>query len=387
MARKEVTSDQDYSGRSKIIRPLLSANVLQNEGELGWDATAHRPKVRTNLGEKKVLLEGDVESGNALTYSNILYVSPAGSDSTAAKGRLDKPFKTLTAAKNAATSGDLIYVFPGRYDEYNLLKNLVNWYFMDGAVVEPTASTQSIFTDANGACTSSILGKGRFVSFGLLGDDACTVAVLNNGTNLYIEARLVSGFHTWACTCHVHFRGVEFTWQTAPQSGATVLFENCFFNNSSNAAPTSHSHVLSVTYMNCRFKRLSSLKAGFNDDFTGLNSCLQIGNSDSSTNVQAAEFHVQVLNCLFDSDTESCIATFNYKTPIKNSCTIANSFFYNRSAAGKIILPRHFNVTTDWIKYNLIGNVSNVGVADNCDITNNLPDAGIFVNPQFRIII
>lgn len=80
-----------------------------------------------------------------LNLGNILYVSENGDDSLAQKGNINYPYATLYAAKTAAVSGDLIYVFAqtieydnrnasgnqwnGRQAEINLWKNGITYYF------------------------------------------------------------------------------------------------------------------------------------------------------------------------------------------------------------------------------------------------------------------
>jgi len=84
------------------------------------------------------------------------------------------PYATLTAAKTAAVSGDLIYV-PARitpYPDKNLLKNGVNWYFENGAIIEYTGSDDgaiwddSVSTGAGVEITCSITGEGEFKRLG-----------------------------------------------------------------------------------------------------------------------------------------------------------------------------------------------------------------------------
>lgn len=86
-----------------------------------------------------------------VTLSNIVFVNPNGDDLVAIKGRLDKPFKTLYAAKTASTYGDIIYVFSqtieydnrnsvgnpwnGRQDEINLWKDGITYYFELGTKI------------------------------------------------------------------------------------------------------------------------------------------------------------------------------------------------------------------------------------------------------------
>lgn len=71
------------------------------------------------------------------------------------------PFRTLTAAKNFATNGWVVYVNPGVYNENNLLKNQVDWNFQKGAICGFTdvvwqTNSISMFDDRAGAITSNI---------------------------------------------------------------------------------------------------------------------------------------------------------------------------------------------------------------------------------------
>lgn len=138
---------------------------------------------------------------------NILYVNgQANTNYSAVKGRVDFPFQTLTAAKNAAKSGDTIIVMPGTYAENDLLKNGVNWFFMPGSVVSYTSSIPAswkasgtdnttiqygIFDDrSSGAVTSTIAGSGVFQVTskgfsGLLG----TIVVTNASTTLTVDCK------------------------------------------------------------------------------------------------------------------------------------------------------------------------------------------------------
>jgi hypothetical protein len=94
-----------------------------------------------------------------------LWVSSAGNDAIALRGRIDRPFATPTAAKAAATNGDTISVLPGTYhNSSNLLKAGVNWFGWPGATLTFTNTTNNgpgwgIFDDRwSGAVTSVVSG-------------------------------------------------------------------------------------------------------------------------------------------------------------------------------------------------------------------------------------
>lgn len=104
-----------------------------------------------------------------IELANIIVVSPNGNDSAVNRLSVNKnaAYKTITAAKNAAVSGDTIVVMPGTYTENNLLKTGINYHFLPGAIVtytDPgTGDGYGLFDDrASGAVTCKISGEGQF---------------------------------------------------------------------------------------------------------------------------------------------------------------------------------------------------------------------------------
>jgi hypothetical protein len=119
----------------------------------------------TNLPASTLANLGGITT-NAMAQANTLIVSKSGNDNTGERGRLDKPFLTLSAAKAAAISGDTIIVMRGLYNDYDLLKNQVNWHFTEGATNRFTGDTTGIaymFDDHGMGVTSSISGDGVFI--------------------------------------------------------------------------------------------------------------------------------------------------------------------------------------------------------------------------------
>ena len=100
---------------------------------------------------------------NILPINNTVFVDlQFGNDATGFREDETRPFQTFVAALSVAVPGDTIYVHPGSYVASNLvLKDLVNWYFEQGATV--TSPAGPIFVDTS-PVSSSISGYAEFSS-------------------------------------------------------------------------------------------------------------------------------------------------------------------------------------------------------------------------------
>ncbi len=83
-------------------------------------------------------------SSAGLNIANTYFVTPTGDDSTAVRGDLHSPFKTITGARNkvvaelsaATITGEtLIHVYPGEYTEDEIQYENGNFYFEAGAII------------------------------------------------------------------------------------------------------------------------------------------------------------------------------------------------------------------------------------------------------------
>ncbi len=117
----------------------------------------------------------DVATGNLVWVDQV-----NGNDDAALRGRLASPFLTLTAAKEAAESGDTIVVLPGTYNEDTLFKDGVNWHFMNGAKVIGLVSSQHLFS-VETAAISRITGFGEFEA----ASSACVLAVNDPDADIF----------------------------------------------------------------------------------------------------------------------------------------------------------------------------------------------------------
>jgi hypothetical protein len=95
-------------------------------------------------------------------YTNgIIYVSTSGNDLLASN--MVCPFASCQAAKNFATAGKTVEVLPGWYEDHNIAKNGVNWWFLDGATIawddpQTDLNPRSIIDDYAGPIVCNVHG-------------------------------------------------------------------------------------------------------------------------------------------------------------------------------------------------------------------------------------
>lgn len=132
----------------------------------------------------------DAQVGAVLTLptGNQLWVDAVnGSDATGTRGMSAKPFLTLAAARTAAQSGDVIVVRPGTYNENNLGKNGVSWYFFPGAKIYYTSggdSTIAVFHVASNE-TCNVAGYGEFYNMHASSASRYVLNVLSGGKTTF----------------------------------------------------------------------------------------------------------------------------------------------------------------------------------------------------------
>ena len=134
------------------------------------------------------ILSSDVPVGNLVWVDAV-----NGVDVLASRGRMTIPFKSLKAAKDAAVVGDTIVVLPGTYNERDLLKNGVNWHFLNGAKVNYSgASDGGIFDTGGSSIASSITGYGEFINNATATNSNVVLVTTATGLNLQIQAKAMS---------------------------------------------------------------------------------------------------------------------------------------------------------------------------------------------------
>lgn len=137
-----------------------------------------------------------LEATQIIRTGNLVWVDAVnGNDSNGQRGRLQFPYLTLGAAKNAAQAGDTINVLPGSYNEKNLAKNGVNWHFWNGAIISYAGGAGGGIFDtgwAGGACSFDVTGYGVFRVTSEPGPQA-VIKSAYSGDNIKIECDKIEG--------------------------------------------------------------------------------------------------------------------------------------------------------------------------------------------------
>jgi hypothetical protein len=143
-----------------------------------------------------------------LSFANTLHVATNGNDTTGARNNLAKPFLTLEAARDAAASGDTIFVYPGSYtvtttDTNGLAKSGVNWFFYPGAILTKTTNGW-MFSLSGLVSACNVYGKGAFYKTGgtlgihWAGDDGAAIALDFIFEADYVQQSVVAAtFSVW----------------------------------------------------------------------------------------------------------------------------------------------------------------------------------------------
>ena len=125
---------------------------------------------------------------NQLLIENTILVSKNGNNSTGTRNDWAKPFLTIAAANSVAQAGDLVIVYPGTYNEGDVAKSNVNYYFYKGAVV--SSGIAACISDSVGQAKNIfIYGEGDFISTSNRG-----LFTQNQDTNIIFRFNHIEGF-------------------------------------------------------------------------------------------------------------------------------------------------------------------------------------------------
>lgn len=194
----------------------LVLDLSEPTTDSAFDATADFVPYRDTSGtaNKKVLIEDLV----ATDYGNVLFVAKTGNNTTATKGDMHRPYADPWAARDAATDGDVIVVFPGEWtfgpdssdvtiaagsmldvDLFQGFTSEITYYFYPGAILTRNGSAFTTGTEfglfmADAAATYRVLGHGQFNmdSSGGLNYVGAVIVTGNSSANLTFEADYIS---------------------------------------------------------------------------------------------------------------------------------------------------------------------------------------------------
>jgi hypothetical protein len=141
--------------------------------------------------------------GTGMSFGRTLLVSTNGSDATAVKGRLDKPWRTIQNAVTNAVAGDSLWVLAGAYNvsTNNLLRIGVHYHFEPGSIVTWSNANNvlgdklGMFDDrATGPTTNYITGSAIFKYHAGYNTSALGMVVETNANSeLFFEALQLEG--------------------------------------------------------------------------------------------------------------------------------------------------------------------------------------------------
>lgn len=148
----------------------------------------------TNLqAATKQYVDAAVAASQSFPTASTIWVDAVnGSDATGERGKMAKPVLTLSYAKSLAQAGDLIVVRPGTYNENDLAKNNVNWFFQPGAKVYYTTggdSTVAVFNIATNE-TCNVYGDGEFYNMHA-SSNSRYVLYVRNGSKCVFQGKLI----------------------------------------------------------------------------------------------------------------------------------------------------------------------------------------------------
>jgi hypothetical protein len=152
------TNGTSVSAAATTLNLIAGTNVVLNATN-----TAGVVDVRINAA-------GDLNALTNVDAGAVVFLDTGGNDTTARRGRIDKPALTASNAQALAQSGDQIFVRPGLYNlgtNRLALRSNVKWYFEPGArfAMLDAANPDGIamFHDHGGAATNcGIYGYGQF---------------------------------------------------------------------------------------------------------------------------------------------------------------------------------------------------------------------------------
>ena len=172
-----VTASSNISSSGTIVASNLSGTNTGDQDLSSFITNSQTASMSVLSSSFAVTASHALNAGaSATNFTQSLFVTPTGDNSTATVGDMLKPFQTILAATASANPGDTIIVYPGEYiTGAQIAKDNINYYFYPGAVVSGSTSLvagtfenlnirgHGIFkTNYNGAPVGSIVANGYF---------------------------------------------------------------------------------------------------------------------------------------------------------------------------------------------------------------------------------
>lgn len=173
-------------------------------------------------------------------YDSVYFVNDVLGDDTTAAPDSNSLYMTITAAVEAARADydvnqrrNIIYVQAGTYNEKSIVRNHVDMFFEDGAVVWTEGSGNSVINDIPEVMDGvNILGKGTFVSKDTNPYDDREGINIRRASQMTIEAKLVDNIQIWNLdTVSIEFRDLDIILGLSIHNNKTINLINCRFLN------------------------------------------------------------------------------------------------------------------------------------------------------------
>lgn len=234
------TTDYDFVVNEHIPTNEIASNKLVLQAGVVAAAYTLSSVTVDDQGIITAISSGTVTGGNP--FGATLWVDTGGVDSTAVKGDINLPWKSIVTALTAATSGDTIILGSGTHTLYrNLFKNGVDLYFMQGAKVVYGGSAGAVLKD-DGATALDVTISGY-----------PWIEHAGTGSNKYALELSGTGAHT------ITFKNAEFTGGVVEElflinnSNAEVRFVNCVFRQQSDTTIGTFTAFSKISIENCWF--------------------------------------------------------------------------------------------------------------------------------------
>jgi hypothetical protein len=272
------------------------------------------------------LLEVGVNGGILIVDSVKGNDIKAGTDSSI-------PYRTITAAKTAATAGTLILIYPATYNEYDLAKDEITYFlFPNSKIIYSGAIAGAvIFKDNNTSMNFKVFGNGTIENNGtgdgndvIYTQHASTVFTIDCDTLKSTNNRVVANYNS---DVNVSCKSIISGDGSIDQIGGT----------DGTAKTTIHCNTITSTASYCIEHDGGELNI-YADKLTalGINACITTADGNGTLNIDCNKINSQSVGIQGDSATTIItIENANFNTVGDNFSTAnANILFVNNCRNG-----------------------------------------------------